>query len=170
MLRMHFVPSPLLLLLLICLTVSQLPSPSSLRFKSCRNRCTNRCWQDPEATNNNNTITEATHSLKTTPEKEDAAEELKREMQDREAKAEEELQDKWTRMNETIPEKVKILGNTRIRAVEMEKAALEKTVTLYAPRIISNLTLENQKLVSDFALRLEEQVARCTEEMKEIDN
>ena len=52
---------------------------------------------------------------------------MKREMQDLEAKAEEELQEKWTRMNETIPEKVKILGNTRIRAVEMEKAALEKT-------------------------------------------
>ena len=166
MLRMRPVPSALLLLLLVCLTASQLPSPSTLRFLSCRNRC----WHSREATNNNKNITESTHSLKTTPEKEDAAEELKREMQDLEAKAEEELQDKWTRMNETIPEKVKILGNTRIRAVEMEKAALEKTVTLYAPRIISNLTLENQKLVSDFALRLEEQVARCTEEMKEIDN
>ena len=163
MLRMPPAPSALLPLLLVCLTASQLPLPRTIRM--------NDCWHSPEVTNNNNS-TEATHLLKTVLEKEDAVKELKREMQELEAKAEDELREvEWMRMNETIQEKEKIIANleTRLLAVEMENTALEKLVTVHAQSIL-DLTLENQKLVSDFALKLEEQYARCAEKTKELDN
>merc|ERR1711971_540030 len=101
-------PSALLLLILVCLTASltiirprlTLPTPTPVGSTNC--------WQTPEATKNNNS-TEATHSQKTIPEIEDAAEEIKRELLELEAKAEESLREaEWMRTIETILEKEKI--------------------------------------------------------------
>ena len=109
-------PSALLLLILVCLTASltiirprlTLPTPTPV---GCRN-----CWHTPEATNNNNNSTEATHSPKTIPEIEDVAEEIKRELLELEAKAEEPLREaEWMRTNETILEKEKIVEDLESR-------------------------------------------------------
>merc|ERR1712172_353734 len=108
-------PSALLLLILVCLTASltiirprlTLPTPTPV---GCRN-----CWHTPEATNNNNSI-EATHLPKTIPEIEDVAEEIKRELLEREARAEEPLREaEWMRTNETILEKEKIVEDLESR-------------------------------------------------------